>query len=402
MTEKTAESTILDPETFDAVRPILGQIAHDFNNLLTPLLAYPGLLRMYLGKDSQGNELLDAIDRASRDMIHINEQLMLLASRGVPDKAEHSIADLLESVIAHLASEVDLSRIRLIRRVDRDIPRVQVSPEHLSKAVANLLLNAFECRNDEVTVTLSVKAVKITPEMRPRYGAPYAGEYLQIGVADNGPGFSPEILPKAAMPFVTTKKEMKRRGSGLGLSVALLVSRDHGGFLFLENTPEGGASASIFIPVVRQQKAEAAGQKPAASAGPAGGIEPRRKDRVLLVDDEQTILKLFHMIISSALPDCEIETAANGREALDLFGERHHGCIVMDLHMPLMDGQTAFQELLSLSKKRGWEPPAVVFCTGFAPPDMVSRVVSANSLHCLLSKPVRGEVLVEAIKTRIS
>jgi two-component system cell cycle sensor histidine kinase/response regulator CckA len=402
MTEKTAETTILDAETFDAFRPILGQIAHDFNNLLTPLLAYPGLLRTYLGKDSQGNELLDAIDRASRDMIHINEQLMLLASRGVPDRAEHNIPELLESVIARLASEVDLSRIRLVRKIDRDMPKVQVSPEHLSKAVANLLANAFECRNDEVTVTLSARAVKITPDMRARYGAPYAGEYLQIGVADNGPGFSPEILPRAAMPFVTTKKEMKRRGSGLGLTVALLISRDHGGFLFLENVPGGGASASIFLPVVRQQQASAAGLKAATARDSAGGIEPRRKDRILLVDDEQTILKLFHMIISSALPDCEIETAANGKEALDLFGLRHHGCVVMDLHMPLMDGQTAFQELLTIAKERGWEPPAVVFCTGFAPPDMVNRVVAGNSMHCLLSKPVRGEVLVDAIKSRIS
>ncbi len=399
--EKTADISVLEADTFNALRPILGQIAHDFNNLLTPLLAYPSLIKSYLGEDSPGNELIDAISKASEDMIHINEQLMLLASRSIPDKAETPVAELLEQVIAQVSPEIDPARARITLDIQQDLPPVQLSVVHFSKAMRSLLMNAYESKADDVAITVSARATSVSSDVRAQYGAPYAGEYLQVCVRDDGPGFDKEILPKATIPFVTTKKELRRRGSGLGLTVAHVICRDHGGFLHLENPPEGGASASIFLPLVRQTDPSEIGTT-AEAPGADGAVVSRNKDRILLVDDEATIIKLFQMIISSALPGCEVETANNGKEALDLFAEHHHGCIVMDLHMPVMDGQTAFKEIIELSKRKGWEPPAVVFCTGFAPPDMVNRIVADSSLHCLLSKPVRGEVLVEAIRNRIS
>jgi nitrogen-specific signal transduction histidine kinase/CheY-like chemotaxis protein len=396
--ENTADISVLEADTFNALRPILGQIAHDFNNLLTPLIAYPSLLKSYLPEDSQGHELIDAINSASQDMIHINEQLMLLASRGVPDKSETPVAGVIESVIAQVSTEVDLSNVSLVRHMEEDLPSVPLSVEHFSKALRSLLMNAYESKTDDLAITISAQATNVSSEVRAQYGAPYAGEYLQISVADNGPGFDADILPKATVPFLTTKKDMRRRGSGLGLTVALVICRDHGGFLVLGNRPEGGASASIFLPLVRH----ADQHEPEDVATASGSLAPRNRNRILLVDDEGAIIKLFQMIVGAAIPDCEIETANNGKEALDLFSQRHHGCLVMDLHMPVMDGQTAFKEIHSLADTNGWEPPAVIFCTGFAPPDMVNRIVADNSLHCLLSKPVRGEVLVEAIKNRIS
>lgn len=399
----TDDKTILDADSFDACRPMLGQIAHDFNNLLTPLLAYPSLLKSYMPPDSPGNELLEAIDKASRDMIHINENLMLLASKGTPDKAAVNIADTIESALSRFAGSRDLTNVRISRDIDTTIPALPLNTEHFSRALESVLANACESSTEALEIEVSAQLMRISPENRASYSAPFAGEYVRIRIKDNGPGFSPDIFATAAMPFVTTKKEMKKRGSGLGLTVALLVCRDHGGFLFFENAAQGGAEVSLFLPApVSAPLRDGASAMPGSNKMSQGGRTPRDMKRILLVDDEKTILKLFHMIITSALPHCEVETAPNGKEALDLFSARHHGVLVMDLHMPVMDGQTAFQEIISLSKKRNWEPPAVVFCTGFAPPDVINNIVSDSSYHCLLSKPVRGEVLVETIKSRLS
>ncbi len=402
MTNGNHTNTTLDADSFDACRPILGQLAHDFNNLLTPLLAYPSLLKTYMPADSQGHELLQAIDKASRDMIHINENLMLLASKGTPDKAEVAIADTVESSIARFAGTHDLSNIRIVRDIDTAIPPLPLNTEHFSRALDSVLANAYESMADGVEIAISVRLVRISPEMRPHYSAPFAGEYVQVCIKDNGPGFSDDVLPTAAMPFVTTKKERQQRGSGLGLTVALIVCRDHGGFLFFENATQGGAEVSLFVPAPATSPASNSDEENNSEVLAQDGLAPRDMKRILLVDDEETILKLFHMIISTALPDCEVDTAANGKEGLDLFAEHHHAVLVMDLHMPVMDGQTAFQEIVSLSKTRNWVPPAVVFCTGFAPPDVVNTIVADSSYHCLISKPVRGEVLVETIKARLS
>ena len=150
------------------------------------------------------------------------------------------------------------------------------------------------------------------------------------------------------------------------------------------------------------EREEAAGDPPVVSGAPKdGGSVECNKGRILLVDDERTILKLFKMILASGFPDRKIDMAGNGKEAVDLFLEGHHGVLVMDLHMPVMDGQAAFCEIEKMCRAKNWEMPAVIFCTGFAPPDTVRNVVSSNPMHCLLSKPIGGDVLVETVRSRL-
>jgi CheY-like chemotaxis protein len=125
------------------------------------------------------------------------------------------------------------------------------------------------------------------------------------------------------------------------------------------------------------------------------------RKKVLLVDDEESIRKLFRMIVSQELPGCQVDMAGNGLEALEAFSKGHHAVLLMDLHMPVMDGPSAFGEIERLCSVRDWEMPSVVFCTGFAPPDSVMSVVQANQAHGLLLKPVTSEVLVATIQTRL-
>jgi CheY-like chemotaxis protein len=127
---------------------------------------------------------------------------------------------------------------------------------------------------------------------------------------------------------------------------------------------------------------------------------PCDTNRLLIVDDEMRIREVFRMILSDGLPEKTIETASNGQEALDAFAKFHHKVCLMDLHMSVMDGHMAFLKILELCEVRKWEAPSVVFCTGFAHPDAVRSVVVRDSTHCLLSKPVRAETLLNVIRSR--
>lgn len=123
--------------------------------------------------------------------------------------------------------------------------------------------------------------------------------------------------------------------------------------------------------------------------------------RALVVDDETAVVKVFGRIISTEIPGLKVDLASNGLEAVSSFSEKHQAVLVMDINMPVMDGQAAFKEIEKLCVERNWIMPSVVFCTGYAPPDLVKKVVAAGSRHCLLLKPMRYEEIVDAVRRHL-
>jgi CheY-like chemotaxis protein len=134
---------------------------------------------------------------------------------------------------------------------------------------------------------------------------------------------------------------------------------------------------------------------------PSRSLVPCDKSHVLIVDDEQHVREVFHMILTAGLPTHTIDTASNGIEAVDAFNSGHHAVLIMDLQMAQMDGQHAFAELQRRCKRNNWEMPSIIFCTGFAHPEPVRNIVMQNSTHCLLSKPVSAQTLLNAVKARL-
>ena len=127
-------------------------------------------------------------------------------------------------------------------------------------------------------------------------------------------------------------------------------------------------------------------------------MTPLDQQRILVVDDSNGIRELFRIILESALPERVIDTAKNGREAVDEFSLRHHAVMLLDLNMPVMDGEAAFLEIDRLCRRHDWLMPRVLFCTGYAPPAVVRQLVDDGSPHRLLSKPISEEDLIVAVK----
>lgn len=130
-------------------------------------------------------------------------------------------------------------------------------------------------------------------------------------------------------------------------------------------------------------------------------LASRGEGGILIVDDEQGIRDLFSMILSHDLPGVMLEQASNGAEALERFQEHRHGVLIMDLHMPVMDGLTAFDRIRCYCEVSNIDMPAVVFCTGYAPPSAVRKIVKASERHHLLPKPVKSDTLVDVIRSRL-
>ena len=133
----------------------------------------------------------------------------------------------------------------------------------------------------------------------------------------------------------------------------------------------------------------------------AKALTPCSPNRLLITDDEGAIRTVFKQIVSMGIPDCRIDLAVNGAEGVESFRTVHHKVILLDLKMPVMDGETAFQKIKELCEQEGWEMPCVVFCTGFAASENVQKIVANSRRHLMLRKPVMNDKLLEVLKSRL-
>ncbi len=130
-------------------------------------------------------------------------------------------------------------------------------------------------------------------------------------------------------------------------------------------------------------------------------LVPCEKNRLLIVDDEPGIRSIFKQILSASLPGCVVDVATNGAEAIESFKTGHHTVLLMDLHMPVMDGETAFRKLEELCETENREMPSVVFCAGYEPSYELHKVIANSRRHFILRKPVTNEMLLDTIKVRL-
>ncbi len=164
---------------------------------------------------------------------------------------------------------------------------------------------------------------------------------------------------------------------------------------------ELGAGIYLRKPLTIERVAKTVRDVLDSSSKATEGERGRHGKRILVVDDEQMIRKLFGMIIVSGLPDSVIDQADNGADAVKAFEEGHHDLIVMDLQMPVLDGREAFSAISRVCARKKWAIPPVIFCTGFAPHESLSAIVGDGSIHCLIRKPVKADALLEAVRQRI-
>lgn len=131
-------------------------------------------------------------------------------------------------------------------------------------------------------------------------------------------------------------------------------------------------------------------------------IIPCDKKRILIADDDPEIRQMFQMVLSMELANCTIDTVKNGAEAFTEFLAHHHAVLLLDLHMPLMDGEDAFYEIQDTCETENMEMPAVIFITAYDPTRIVRNIVSQNPMHCMLKKPVQNDLLIQTVKSRIN
>ncbi|MDD4871432.1 MAG: response regulator [Kiritimatiellae bacterium] len=122
--------------------------------------------------------------------------------------------------------------------------------------------------------------------------------------------------------------------------------------------------------------------------------------KILIVDDEKAIRKVFKMVLAVELPACQVDLAVNGAEAVDAFRKGFHDVLFLDLNMPVKDGYTAFLEIKEICKKKKRKVPFIIFCTGYEVPKELEYTETEPVNYCILRKPVTPDNLIETLQAR--
>ncbi|MCP3665253.1 MAG: HAMP domain-containing protein [Gammaproteobacteria bacterium] len=221
------------------------RLAHEIKNPLTPIQLSAERVR-HKCLDSLAGKEADVLDRATQTIVSQVEAMKRMVD-DFSDYARPPQVDLKPVTIDSLIGDVaGLYRsagadhaVNLI--LESKDAGIQGDPVRLRQVVHNLIKNAQE-------------AVEGTahPEVQINTGLSREDDsnYLQIRVCDNGPGFDDEIMEHLFEPYVTTKI----RGTGLGLAVVKKIVEEHGGIVWAENRPEGGACVILRLPVNRENE----------------------------------------------------------------------------------------------------------------------------------------------------
>ncbi|MBN1669414.1 MAG: response regulator [Kiritimatiellae bacterium] len=369
---------------------VAGRIAHDFNNLLTPVIAYPALIRRSIPEDSPAREALDKLEQAGNNLVRITRRVLALSSRSGAEKKILNLSDIVEKVVSPLGASPTLA-------VQLQLPETPVAilgvEQQIVDAIRNVCQNAVEATDGAGELVIKLEQVTLDGgEVAPQV---VSGHYAKMSITDSGTGIPEELRVKIFEPFFTTRQESKGRGAGLGLSITHAIVKEHGGYIDVDCPAAGGTCVSLYFPAgLPKSGAKAPFDTDAAAEGGT---------RILVVDDDEMIRSLFQMVLASSVQGAQVNTAANGAEAVASFRKHHHSLLVMDLNMPVMDGREAFAQISALCEEQKWPMPPVVFVSGFAPSDSVQSIVTdGGGEHVLLPKPVTDQQLVEQVRMRIA
>jgi PAS domain S-box-containing protein len=358
-------------------------VAHEVNNPLAVIVVNSTHIQEVLSKalaslgsgEPADGDLLRALQSAQQAQAEIGVSahrigrlVSDLRAFSRPDSEPAGTADVARAVAWALrATSQEFLHRASVRCAVQEVPPVAMDESRLGRVLVQLLLNAAQAlpagAPDAQQVLLAARL---------------DGERVLLEVHDTGCGMSPEVLDRAFEPFFTTRAA--EGGTGLGLSVCRELVLAAGGEVAAQSQLGSGSTLRVWLPRAR------------AVAAPPPPLAPApRRGRVLVIDDEELVLRAIQRI----LKEHELVCVRSAREALSLLerGERFD-VLLSDLVMPGMTGMELFQEL---QRSYPEEARRFVVLTGGALTRRIADFLASAS--CLrIEKPFEVEQLQRVVQ----
>ncbi|MBM3342310.1 MAG: PAS domain S-box protein [Betaproteobacteria bacterium] len=322
----------------------LANMSHEIRTPMNGVLGMASLLSATALNDEQ-REFVGTIQASGESLLKILNDILdfskIEAGKIDIETTPFDVHSRLTGIMQLFAASAREKSLTIKHEIAPNVPKiVRGDPVRVAQALSNLIGNAIKFTSSgSVTARLSVAA------------RDDAALTLRFDVLDTGIGIAPEALENIFEPFSQADESTTRRfgGTGLGLSISRQLIELMGGKLIVTSRPGKGSCFSFSVKVEvdasgapvadASAKAVAAATKTAASA---------RVLDILLAEDN-----LVNQTVATAMLKklgCTITLAKNGREAIEATKAQHFDLVLMDCHMPEVDGFEATIEIRSLEQ----------------------------------------------------
>lgn len=225
-----------------SVFALVSHITHEINNVLAGI---SGVAQLLKDGDLTVDEISDYMNKVS-DLVDRGTRLIGDLT-GATSSSDHRAVALLPELMKRVEKTLNETLppgIRLKLTASKDLHPVEVDPDEMEVAIANLAMNAAEASLPGGTVVIKADNARLDKENLPAHHMTGENDFARIVVVDSGRGIHTDERRRVFDPFFTTKGMHK----GMGLPVASLIVERHQGFLRLEKSDELGSSFAIYLP----------------------------------------------------------------------------------------------------------------------------------------------------------
>ncbi len=245
------EEKISESEKTQSMALLAAGIAHNFNNVLQAVLGQASLLEMQKLAPDQVERSAKSITESATRGATLVRQLLSVANLEEARRVSVNVNDLLRREQDELVRLIPPHHT-LKFTLKKDLPKIMVDPVHLHRILHALVKNAVEAlRNRGFLIQVFSDSVHV--DGRSLHFEVPEGDYVRVGVRDNGIGMDAETKRRCFDPFFSTKNVdpgtgLGLRGEGLGLAAAFALARKNGGRLTVDSRPGQGSLFTLYIP----------------------------------------------------------------------------------------------------------------------------------------------------------
>jgi two-component system, sensor histidine kinase len=254
----------------------------------------------------------------------------------------------------------------------------------------------------QILGNLIANALKFTLEgaVAIRFASAEDGSGLRIDVADTGIGISPDILPRLFDKFVQADSSTTRRfgGSGLGLAICRELSTLMGGSIKVQSREGRGSTFTVLVSLPRE---ETPVEIHYVDDGHASVEQPADASclRVLAADDNPTNQKVVEAVLAPL--NAEVVLVSDGAACVEAWKAAKFDIVLMDIHMPGMDGVEAARAIRALETSEGRQRTPIVAVTANALAHQVEGYLAAG-MDGHVAKPIEVTKLYAAIEQAVA
>ena len=376
------EEQLRQSQKLEAIGRLAGGVAHDFNNILTGIKGYARFAQgeMEEGTRSYGDiaEVLGLADKATE----LTRQLLAFSRRQtlkpVVTNVNALISNLLKMLERLIGEDIDMRFVPALF-----VRNVNVDPGQIEQVLMNLVVNARDAMPKGGKLVIETADVMLCEAYASAHVGVKPGMYSMISVSDTGCGMDRATRERAFEPFFTTKEV--GRGTGLGLSTAYGIVKQHGGNIWVYGEPGQGTTFKVYLPSVAEgvevEAAEASQEE-----------SPRGTETILLVEDDGAVLAVGERMLRAQ--GYEVLTASCPAEAKEVESQ-HDGrlnLLLTDVVMPGSSGRVLFDDL---REKR--QDLKVLYTSGYTDAGIVHHGVLDPGTP-FLQKPFTAERLRRTVR----